>query len=229
MNKDHLICKMRNCKYCNHTCIKKGWQCLKQKLFCKSCHKHQQLTYSSRKINSEHRRVIIFLNNEGCSISTISRFIEFSKTTVCKIISTLAASYNLAFQNETGYEYEVDELRTFVGNKKNESWVMYALNKATKRVIAFLVGKRTKENLKKIIDAVLNLNPAKIFTDRLNIYPSLIPEEIHNYKRRMTNHIERKNLHLRQQIRRLQRKTICFSRSENMLRNVVSLFFLAQQ
>ena len=84
-----LFSRMISCKYCGQECIKKGWQCLREKLFCKFCRKYQQLTYSFRKINSEHRRVIIFLNNEGCSISTIYRFIEFSKTTVCKIISTL--------------------------------------------------------------------------------------------------------------------------------------------
>jgi IS1 family transposase len=159
----------------------------------------------------------------------MSRFIKFSKTTICKILDSVALKIRFTPPNETDCEYELDELRTFVGNKKNESWVMYALNKITKCVAAFEVGRRTKENLKKVTDAILKLNPKAIFTDRLLIYSLLIPKSIHCYKRRVTNHTERKNLHLRQQLRRLQRKTICFSRSESMLRNAVTIFFASQQ
>jgi insertion element IS1 protein InsB len=136
---------MTSCKFCGANCIKKGWQCKKQKLFCRSCKKYQQLTYSTHKINSDHRDIAVFLNNEGCSISTIARFIKFSKTTICKIINSVASRMSFIFLNESGCEYELDELRTFVGNKKNESWIMYALNKITKRVVAFVVGRRTKE------------------------------------------------------------------------------------
>jgi insertion element IS1 protein InsB len=220
---------MFNCKFCGKECIKKGWQCLRQKLFCKSCKKYQQLTYSSHKINSDHQEEIFFWNKEGSSISSISRRIKFSKTTVCKTIKRMAKALVFSFPVEANCEYEVDELKTFVGNKKNEAWVMYALNKVTKRIITFVIGRRTKENLQKITDVLLGLNPKRIFTDKLLIYPLLLPKNLHRFKKRMTNHIERKNLHLRQQIRRLQRKTICFSKSENMLCSVVALFFAAQK
>jgi hypothetical protein len=79
-----LFRRMISCKFCGANCIKKGWQCKKQKLFCRSCKKYQQFTYSEHKINSEHREIIIFLNNEGCSISTIARFINSQKQLFAK-------------------------------------------------------------------------------------------------------------------------------------------------
>ena len=102
------------------------------------------MNYSERKINPAQQKMIMLLSNEGCSISSIARIIEFSKTSVARIIEKLAGISKFISPDETNCEYEVDELRTFVGNKKNESWVMYALNKATKKVAAFTVGKRTK-------------------------------------------------------------------------------------
>ncbi|CAN5758071.1 IS1-like element ISYps7 family transposase [soil metagenome] len=215
---------MYGCKYCGNSCIRKGWQCQRQKLFCKTCCKHQQFTYSERKLTTKHERDAVFLNNEGCSVSSISRIIGFSKTTVCNIIDRLGILIQLIPPVESNQDYEVDELKTFVGNKKNESWIMYSLNKATKKIISFCVGRRTKENIRKITDSLIKLSPKSIRTDKLNIYPALIPKEIHKYKNKVTNHIERKNLHFRQQLRRLQRKTICYSKSERMLRNSIALF-----
>jgi len=68
------------------------------------------------------------------------------------------------------------------------------------------VGKRTKENVGKVIAKLLLLNPRKVYTDGLNIYPSLIPLAIHNVFRYHTNTIERNNLTLRTHIKRLQEK-----------------------
>lgn len=56
----------------------------------------------------------------------------------------------------------------------------------------FIVGKKTTENIKPIIDKLLLLKPKRIYTDRLNIYPSLIPKEIHKRFQYYTNRIEQK-------------------------------------
>ena len=39
---------------------------------------------------------------------------------------------------------EVDELRTYIGNKQNQCWVAYAMNRATGEVLDFAIGKRSK-------------------------------------------------------------------------------------
>ena len=216
------------CRFCFKECIRKGWQSGRQKLFCKTCNKYQQLTYSDRKINPSHEKMVVLLNNEGCSVSSMGRITGFSKTSICNVVDRLGLSTRIEFPKEQGCEYEVDELRTFVGNKKNECWIIYALNKLTKKIAALTVGGRTKENIRKVTDVLLRLNPERIFTDKLLTYDYVIPENLHENKKRSTNHIERKNLHLRQQLRRLQRKTICYSKSERMLKNSLMLFLSGQ-
>jgi insertion element IS1 protein InsB len=163
------------------------------------------------------------MNGEGCSISTISRFLRFSTSTVCRWIEKLSGEYNHEVKEQPNQEYQADDLRTFIGSKKNECWIMYGINKCTKSIVALCVGRRTSENLRLVTNAILACRPKLICTDRLIHYRALIPKEKHDVKEKKTNHIERMNLQFRTQLKRLSRKTICFSRSESMLRASVNL------
>jgi IS1 family transposase len=113
--------------------------------------------------------------------------------------------------NTLGCKFEIDEMWCFIGNKKN--------------VIDFYVGRKTKETIRPLINKVLLLHPTRIYTDRLNIYPSLIPKEIHKRFQYCTNKIERMNLNLRTHIKRLSRKTICFSRNKIYLEAHLKIYF----
>ena len=64
-----------------------------------------------------------------------------------------------------------------------------------------------------------------IYTDGLGMYQKLIPESNHKIHRRCTNHIERQNLTLRTHLKRLNRRTICYSKSITMLYVVVKIYF----
>ena len=65
----------------------------------------------------------------------------------------------------------------------------------------------------------------KIFTDRLKNYRYLIDEKVHSVKRFGTNHIERKNLTLRTHLKRLNRRTICYSKSLVVLIAILKIYF----
>jgi len=104
-------------------------------------------------------------------------------------------------------------------------WITYAMNQRTNTIINVVIGKRNKQNLKKVIDSVKAQNPKKIITDKLNTYPNLVCPTKHDTTRYSNNHIERGNLTLRTHIKRLFRKTICFSKSQKMLEASVFLYF----
>jgi IS1 family transposase len=65
----------------------------------------------------------------------------------------------------------------------------------------------------------------QIYTDGLDIYGFVIPKKLHRVKRYGTNHIERKNLSLRTHLKRLNRKTIAFSKSLLMLEACLKIYF----
>jgi len=213
-----------NCKYCQAICHKRGIRNEVQQYSCKVCKKYQQTTYVKPRIPQEKYEWTVKLNNEGCGISNIARLLKISKSSVQRVIERIAASLQMPQINERDQSYEIDELRTFCANKKNELWLIYAINRKSKRIIDFFVGRRTKENIAKVVSALQKLHPKHIYSDLLNIYESLINKSIHKIYARCTNYIERKNLTLRTHIKRLNRKTICFTRKENMLKNCVRLY-----
>lgn len=187
--------------------------------------KYQRMSYERIRISAEKKEMVESFSNEGLSTSSISRLLKISKSSVLKIISQKAKQIAKPEITEQDQEYEIDELHTYTKSKGNECWIIYAINKTTRQVIDFAVGKRTIENVKKITDALQKLNPKKIFTDRLNIYPGLIDKAKHIASAYRINHIERKNLDLRKDLKCLNRKTICYSKSEEILTAKLKIYF----
>jgi insertion element IS1 protein InsB len=63
----------------------------------------------------------------------------------------------------------------------------------------------------------------------LNIYQALVPGEIHTSNAYNINYIERNNLNLRTHLKRLSRRTICFTRSLLMLTACLKIYFWHQE
>ena len=149
---------------------------------------------------------------------------KISTTTLLKRIVSIARNIANPIINK-GKTYEVDEMCTYIKHKRNFIWLVYALETGSKTVVSFNVGKRTNKTLSHVLDTLKLSEAKKIFTDRLKNYRYLIDEKLHSVKRYGTNHIERKNLTLRTHLKRLSRRTICFSRSLIILISVLKIYF----
>lgn len=210
------------CKYCQGACIKKGYYKRVQKYLCKNCNKYQRIAYRNRTYCSKQEDKITVLNREGVSISSISRILSIPKTSVQRRIERIKKEKPVF--TERRQVYEVDELYTYIGRKSNPCYIMYAINRRTKQVIDFVCGSRNRENIEKIIGVLLSLSPKRIYTDKLNIFSAVVPGFLHRTFQYRTNHIERKNLTLRTHLKRLSRKTICYSKSLAMLEACFGLY-----
>lgn len=102
---------------------------------------------------------------------------------------------------------------------------MYAFCRETKQVVSFNVGRRTNKTLSRVLITLQNANPIKIYTDNIKNYKYLIHKDIHSTNFKATNHIERNNLTLRTHLKRLNRRSICFSKSILMLEAVLKIYF----
>lgn len=216
------------CKNCySRNIIKNGTtKTKKQQFYCKNCKKRfiDYYTYNAYKENT-HRK-IIQLTKEGLGIRSTARLLKISATTLLKKIMNIAKSIQQPPISK-GKIYEVDELRTFVKRKSKLIWIVYALEKETKNVVSFTIGGRNNKTLKRVITSLEFSEAKRIFTDGLKNYQYIIPKEIHTTKRFGTNYIERKNLTLRTHLKRLNRKTICFSRSVLVLSAILKIYFWA--
>ena len=215
------------CKNCNESCIKKGFQNNVQRLFCKACKKYQLVNYKNKLIDEKDQNLIFELLSESVSIRGLARVLKCSPSTIQRWILKLSKLVQIPLYGEFGQEYEVDEMCTYLNKNCGENWIWitYAINKSNKNIMGLVVGARTKNTIRPVTETLLDLYPKKIYTDKCNVYRSLIPQKLHSTKRYKTNNIERMNLTIRNRIKRLSRKTLSYSKSKIMLEATMILFF----
>jgi insertion element IS1 protein InsB len=212
------------CRYCNENCIRHGRFLGKQRYKCSGCKRTFIKAYTYNACKHGTSKWVKNLVKEGSGIRSIGRLLKISVTTVLKRILSIAKSIRKPLQ-ALGKSYEVDEMRTFYKSKIRLLWIVYALRSDTKQIADFAVGTRTIKTLKKVIDTVLLSGAEKIYTDKLLLYKYIIPTGIHRSKIYNTNHIERKNLSIRTHLKRLNRRTICFSKSIAILVACLKIYF----
>jgi insertion element IS1 protein InsB len=121
-------------------------------------------------------------------------------------------------------EAEVDEMWSFVGKKKEPRWLWHALDHRTGQVLAYVFGRRKDEvflQLKALLDP---FGITRYYTDYWGAYARNLSPEVHSPGKSNTQQIERKHLTLWTRLKRLVRKTICFSKSIAIHDIVIGLF-----
>ena len=125
---------------------------------------------------------------------------------------------------EISYQVEMDEFWSYVGNKKQRRWTWYAIERGRGQIVAWQNGKRDNATFAKLLEK-LNKFPIKSYsTDDWESYSSLLPAEKHYIGKANTWKIERKNLNFRTHLKRLCRRTICFSKSLEMHDKVIGIY-----
>ena len=123
------------------------------------------------------------------------------------------------------YRTEWDEFWSFVGSKANKRWTWYIVERNSGLVVAWQNGDRSAATLQKLLDLVENLPIRVCYTDNWAAYSKLLPEKyFHIIGKDNTWKIERKNLNFRTHLKRLSRKTICFSKNEDIHDNVIGMY-----
>jgi insertion element IS1 protein InsB len=176
---------------------------------------------------------VLTLNSSG--VRDISRILKINKNTV---ISELKKTPNLnlyildmvedkrlkKLNIEFYYTADPDESWSFVGNKSNQRWTWYAVDKNSGIILDRYNGKRTDEVFLKLV-ALLSLIPIGMyFTDDWGAYKRYLPENRHYIGKDRIWKIERKNLNFGTHIKRLNRKPICYSRNEHIHDNVTGMY-----
>ena len=121
-------------------------------------------------------------------------------------------------------EAEMDEMWSFVRDKSNQRWLWHAIDHRTGEVLAYVLGKRKDDVFKQLKALLEPFGINHYYTDDWGAYERHLDEKKHHVGKRNTQKIERKHLTLRTRIKRLARKTICFSKLERMHDIVIGLF-----
>jgi insertion element IS1 protein InsB len=102
--------------------------------------------------------------------------------------------------------------------KKTPCWLWHAINHDTGEIIAYIFGTREHEVLQKLLALLsgLDVEIVVVFSDDNFAYHDAIPRDILRTGKRNTQRIERKYLMFRTRLKRLARKTVCYSKSLEM-------------
>lgn len=196
----------------------------KQRYYCKTCKCSFIEKYTRKSYEHDIDTRIIRLVRESCGTRSISRLLQIAPNTVTRRIKAIASRIEKPMVIK-GRAHEVDELITYLGNKGRRICIVYALDRKSGDVVDFAVGRRNKGTLRMVVNTLLLSESTQIRTDCLNLYQSLIPNKIHHVKRRGINRIERMNLNLRTHLKRLNRRTIAYSKSLLVLSAVLKIYF----
>jgi insertion element IS1 protein InsB len=130
----------------------------------------------------------------------------------------------MAVEMRLAEEAEVDELWSYVGKKHEQRWLWHAIDHRSGKVLAYIFGRRKDEVLLKLKALLKLFGIRRYYTDCWGAYTRHLEANEHQPGKRHTQKIERKHLTLRTRIKRLTRKTICFSKSIQMHDLVIGLF-----
>jgi insertion element IS1 protein InsB len=113
---------------------------------------------------------------------------------------------------------------SYVGNKKEQRWLWHAIDHQSGAVLAYAFGRRQDAVFLELKQLLEPFGITRYYTDYWATYQRHLDPGVHCPGKRYTQKIERKHLTLRTRIKRLTRKTICFSKSIQMHDIVIGLF-----
>lgn len=124
-------------------------------------------------------------------------------------------------------ELELDEMWSFVFQRANKVWLWLALCRRTRQIVAYALGGRGEATCRVLWSRIpAAYQHCLCYSDFWAAYAQVVPPEQHDRSevRGSTNHIERWNNTLRQRVGRFVRRTLSFSKTDEMHEVAVRLF-----
>jgi insertion element IS1 protein InsB len=196
------------------------------------------LDYDNLGCLPEVKDLIIAMSLNASGVRDTARSLHISTNTVLRELKkkeSALESVNTALWNtlnpnevtvgiERAGEAEMDEMWSYVGNKTTPRWLWHAIDHSTGTVLAYGFGHRKDEVFLKLQALLEPFGLTHYYPDMWGTYTRHLAPEQPPTSKRSTQKIERKHLTLRTRIKRLVRKTICFSKSTQMHDLVLGLF-----
>ncbi len=195
----------------------------KQRYRCKECGRQFITHYTYQACDPKRRNLIIPMTLNASGIRDIARVLTISPNTVLRVIKMHAATITEPSPRGHVKDLELDEFWSFVQQKSDQRWTWLAWDRHCKQVVAFVNGRRTDANCRLLYRKLSAVEVNRFHSDKWEAYQKSLPHHKHDIGKQGTRNIERRNLTFRTRIKRLQRRTICFSKSNEMHDAVIKL------
>lgn len=118
----------------------------------------------------------------------------------------------------------MDEMWSYYHDKRHPLWLWWAVDHATNKPLAYVFGTREHKYLDELLELLKPFSIGTVYADNNYAYKDKITEAKLVTGKKNTQKIERNHLTLRTRIKRLARKTICFSKSKEIHMAVIGTF-----
>lgn len=118
----------------------------------------------------------------------------------------------------------MDEMWSFYHDKKHQIWLWWAVEHKTNIPLAYTFGTREHKYLDKLLDLLKPFPIRTVYADNNFAYENKIKDKVLIRGKKNTQKIERNHLTLRTRLKRLARKTICFSKDKDIHQSVIGTF-----
>ena len=119
---------------------------------------------------------------------------------------------------------ELDEMWSYVGKKVEPRWLWHAIDHHSGTVLAYVFGRRQDTVFLQLQALLEPFGITRFYTDGWGTYERYLDPAQHIVGKQYMQTIESKHINLRTRIKRLVRRTICFSKTTTMHDLVIGLF-----
>ena len=123
-----------------------------------------------------------------------------------------------------GLTSELDEMWSYVGKKAEPRWLWHAIDHHSGTVLAYVFGRRQDAVFLQLQARLEPFGITRCYTDGWGAYARDLDPAQHTVGKQYMQTIESKHRNLRTRIKRLVRRTICFSKTTTMHDLVMGLF-----
>ncbi len=128
--------------------IKNGFVRGLQRYECKECSYSYTVEKRSGEYSKATKRKALQLYLEGLGFRSIGRILGVSNVSVLNWIRDFGEKVKSLQSENKAIEYvELDEVHSYIGNKKKYCWIWIAVDRFGKRFINFFVGDRSNKSV----------------------------------------------------------------------------------
>ncbi|MEX8548620.1 MAG: IS1 family transposase [Mucilaginibacter sp.] len=183
-----------------------------QNILCKSCGLQFQEEYLYWGAGHRNKGLLKRMLLRGSGVRDCAVVLGISVNCVPRSILSMGKASVVRPKKAAYHIIQIDEQWPYVGNKQKKVWLLYAICEQSGEILAASWGKRDKRNIKELLKKLQGLEINFYCTDQWKAFAEVLPKEKHIIGKKHTKKIEGINTWFRTRLRRLARRTVCFSK-----------------
>jgi len=208
LNKDVQCPRCRSVKVVKNGKKKTGVQ----NILCRGCRLQFQGEYLYQGADHKNKDLLKRMLLRGSGVRDCSAVLGISIGCVLKFILRMGKASEIRPKHNFYRLVQIDEQWSYVGNKQKKVWLLYAICKQSGEILAANWGKRNKKSIKALLKKLQEREINFYCTDQWKAFAEVLPKEKHIIGKKYTKKIEGINTWFRTRLRRLVRRTVCFSK-----------------